>query len=314
MRRQIFRIGISALILATTGCGSSTMRVAEKISIDMAWENYERMVVSTRNGSISLVSDDVQQIEIRGEMSARGHTVSQAREYLEQLSIVAQASEADPSIFVVELKTPESLRGKNVGASFEIRIPASCAAELRTGNGNITARRLKNHVLMKTSNGKINAQEIEGTVEASSSNGRIHLVYINGDITAETSNGRVIADGVTSDCALTTSNGDITARDIKGAVKAVTSSGDIRVEADPGADGVVYMRTSNGNINAELTPETRGELILSVSNGRIQTKFGEASLTEIQQSKRSFRALLNGGGEGRIEGRTSNGSIILSCR
>jgi len=314
MLRQAICLCSVFVVLTAAGCGSPMMRVAEKFSIDLGWEDYERMVVSTSNGSISLVNDGAEQIEINGEMYARGHTLEEARDYLDQLKIISQPSESDASTFVVELEAPSALRGKNTGASFDIRIPASCAADLQTGNGAIRARCLQDHVLMKTSNGRIDAQEIEGEVEAASSNGRIHLVYVNGDVTAETSNGRVIADGVIGDCVLTTSNGAVTARDIKGAVRAETSNGAIRVEADPGADGIVYMRTGNGDITAELTPETRGELILSVSNGRIRTDLGAATLSRIHQTKRSIRAELNGGGDGRIEGRTSNGSIILNCR
>jgi hypothetical protein len=315
MPRWFWLSGLAVIALAITGCGSPLVRVTEHFSLDAPWQDYQRVVVRTANGHVELLPGTGDEIQITGVKQAGGLTLIDAQHNLEQLTVIAEPDAADPTTFVVELQFPELLRHRSIGASFDVSVPESCAADIKTGNGYIRARGLKDRVTLQTSNGRITVEDANGRVEAVTRNGRVHAMNIVGELEIDTSNGRIIADSVDGNCRLTTSNGSVEARAVVGDLRVTTSNGGIIVNAEPAAEGEVILRTSNGSIRAELPPNIQGTLSLRCSNGRLDTDFDESTtLTRPRWSKHSFEAQLNGGGDGRIEAYTSNGSITLNCR
>jgi len=313
MRRLGTIAGWGVMTFMLTGCGANLVKMTEDFSFDAAWDGYERCIVRTSNGHVTLVTDDREDIHISGTKRAGGLTRDEARENLAQLTIVAAADESDPATFVIELQVPELLRRKSPGASFDIRVPASCAADIRTGNGAVQVRGLKDCDL-KTSNGGITAEQIDGRVEAHTSNGTVQAVFITGDLRVDTNNGRIIVDTIEGDCDLETSNGRIEVRKATGNLQAETSNGRITAQVTPPPTGEVILETSNGSIMLELPATLEGTLRLRTSNGRVETDFNSVTLTDPRWSKHFFEAQLNEGGPGRFEVHTSNGSIVLRCR
>jgi len=279
-----------------TGCGPTLVRVSERFALDIPWDDYQRVVVRTANGHVELFTGEGDEIRISGKKRAGGLTWGEAYDNLDQLTIVAEPDQSDPTTFVVECDFPEALRYKQLGASFDIRIPEPCATNITTGNGHIHVRGLKERALLHASNGRIVIEDVDGRVDA------------------ETSNGRLIAEAVRGECRLRTSNGRVEVRRAEGNVRATTSNGAIVVEATPPPEGEVVLETSNGPIRADLPSNLRGALELRTSNGHVSTNLDDVTITDLQWSKRSFRANINGGGAGRISARTSNGSITLNCR
>jgi len=314
MRRSVLISGLALIVIAAPGCGSTLVRVSERFALDVPWNDYQRVVVRTHNGHVELLTDEGEGIRISGVKRAGGLTWAEAQDNLDQLTIVAEPDQADPTTLAVELDAPDLLRHKSIGASFDIHVPQPCAADIATDNGHIHVRRARDTALLRTNNGAITVEQVDGRVDASTSNGRVHAVSITGDLQANTSNGRLIADTVDGNCQLTTSNGRIRVRKANGSVWATTSNGSIDVSATPPPAGEVVLRTSNGSITADLPPNLQGTLDIHSSNGRVSTDLDGISLTRVRWSKRSFEAEMNGGGEGRISARTSNGSITLNCR
>jgi DUF4097 and DUF4098 domain-containing protein YvlB len=314
MRRPILSLSVILLAAAVTGCSGTPFRASESFALDLPWGDYQRFVVRTRNGHVELLTHEAGDLQVSGVKRAGGLTPDEAHDNLDQVTIMAEPDGADPTTFVLELDFPQSLRHKSIGASFDIHVPQPCATDITTDNGYIHLRGGKDAALLQTSNGRITVEQVDGRVDAATSNGLVHAVHINGSLRAKTSNGRVIADQIDGDCRLETSNGSIRVRDADGSVWASTSNGRIIVSATPPATGEVVLRTSNGSITADLPPNMCGTLDIHAGGGRVSTSLGEIALTGVRWSKHSFEAEMNGGGEGRISARTSNGSIRLNCR
>ena len=312
------RISIPTLALAVVvlvGCGGPFVRVSQRVDLAEPWEDYERLVIQTRNGYVELLSGGTEEIRISGVKRAGGATIGEARENLAQLAIVSGPDEVDPATFVIAVELPDGLHRKSVGVSLDVRVPERCAAEIKTGNGHVRAEGLKDHAVLRTNNGSIRVEDVQGRVEAVTHNGRVRAENITGDLEVETGNGRIVADEIAGDCHLTSSNGRVQVRRADGSVQVMTSNGSIYVEATPPPDGQVVLETSNGSIRAVLPSTLRGQLSLLAGNGGIDADLDKAiTLSRPRWSTHAFEAELNGGGDGRIQLRTSNGSVALSCR
>lgn len=348
MSRRVALAVFAVVLFTLSGC--RTYSVREDFHLTAAWNDYQRVVVRTRDGSVALGTGDVPEIRISGTKHAQAATVAEAEKRLERLTVVAGPDDRDTSVFVVELECAGLLSKQSIGASFEIQVPTPCAADLRTSNGSIVASHLRDEALLETSNGQVSVDHVIGKVDARSSNGRITVEDVTGDLTAVTtnarmkldgvsgtvnarsSNGEVAAENVTGDltavttsgainaravrgnCTLRTSNGMIRVDDAHGSVEATTSNGNIRVDATPPKGGDVLLRTTNGSIHATLPADLKADLELSTSNGVVQTMLADVPLKVQLWSQNRVRAQMNGGGEGRVSARTSNGLVMLKCR
>ncbi len=348
MNRRVALAVFAAMLFTLSGC--RTYGVREDLHLTAPWNDYQRVVVRTCNGSVALSTGDVPEIRISGTKHARAPTVAEAEKKLERLTVIAGPDSRDASVFVVELECAGLLRNQSVGASFEIQVPAPCAADVRTGNGSIVVNHLKDEALLETSNGQVTVDNVSGKVDALSRNGRITAKNVTGDLTAITTNAQVKLDDVTGvvnarssnggiavenvtgdltaatssgaidvksvrgNCKLKTSNGTIQVQDAQGSVEATTSNGNIRVDAAPPKDGSVLLQTTNGSIYAALPPDLKADLELRTGNGVVQTMLADVPLRVQLWSQNRVKAKMNGGGEGRISARTSNGSITLNCR
>ena len=295
--RRLSAVAVFVLSLVlVTGCGSTLVRVNERFSLDVPWEDYERVVIRTGNGHVELFSEEREGAAIGGVKQAGGLTWMEAEENLGRVAIIAQPDETDASTLMVRLEYPEALRHKSMGADFEIRVPAPCAADIATANGYIRVRGLRDRAVLHTGNGRIIAEDVTG------------------DIQAESSNGRIVVRRVDGMCELKTSNGRIEAHDVNGSVRATTSNGSIFVRATPPPEGRAIMQSSNGSIKAVLPPNLHGTLSLRCDNGRVSADLFGIALSNTHWSKQAVEAQLNGGGSGEIRAHTSNGSITIECQ
>jgi len=313
MRRWVAFSLFVVTAAALVGCGS-VVRVSRDFSFTAPWEDYQHVVVTTHNGRVELAAAGTSEIDISGTKSAGGLTYAEAEENLDQVTIVAEPDAADPTTFRISVDYPAHLRSKSIGASFVIRVPEPCAAEITTGNGEIRAENLRDNVVLRTSNGSITLSDIAGSVRARTTNGRVEAERIEGALHVDSSNGPVSARDIGGTCEVETSNGSVEAMDVHGDIGITTSNGRIRVEATPPDDASVILRTSNGSIHVTLPATMRADLTLSTNNGRVSTSMDQATLTSPSWSRRRFEAVMNGGGGGRIAVRSSNGSITFICR
>jgi hypothetical protein len=292
--RRVALVSLPVLLLIASGCGT-TVRATEQITLNQPWANYTRVEVAVKNGGVELRAGDVDQIRISGRKCAGGLTLAEAEQNLDQLTVYAGASDAQPDTFLVELRYPEELRNKNVGADLVIEIPEPCAAKIATSNGSIRVEHMAGEVVLESSNGSLHALHVDGTVRAGTSNGGIEIQHVSGGVTAKSSNGGVTAQEVGGPCVLRTSNGDV------------------RCVLAPTAQGDIELRSSNGRIHATLPASLAAELKLSTSNGRVRVALGEAAVKMVDTSRTRFHGVMNGGGD-TVIAETSNGSITVEAR
>lgn len=303
------------LVSLLTGCQGNLVHVESDFTMRSDWKDFDRVTVRTRNGHVDLRCDAAQtEVSIRGVKKAGGLTIGEANDNLEALEIVAAPDPSDAKNLTIELRFPEELRNKSLGASFDIHVPQGCPAEIQTSNGRIVANGLKGRVRLESSNGRVNAEQIDGDVQIETSNGGVVARQIKGKLRAQSSNGRISIDGVTGDCTLETSNASLEIANVTGSIDAETNNGNVRIDSTPPAEGRVRAVSSNGSIVAWAPATMKGRLDLRTSNGHLTTNLGPATLGSPRWSQNALQADLNGGGQGQLFLHTSNGSITLNCR
>ncbi len=304
---------LAVTIISTVGC-TDLVRVRGPLQLDAAWDQYDRVVVQSRNGDVDVqVVSGSAGVRVRGEKWAGGLTGEAAKALLDEIAVTAQPDPGDARSLCIALNLSSDDR-RSYGADLNVEIPAAAAAELRSSNGRVSARGMVQRVIADTSNGDVILADIAGDVQVDTSNGDLTAERVVGSLIAETSNGNVTCREIGGHCRLDTSNGNIEIVAAKGGINARSSNGWVRVDATPPAEASIVLATSNGGITAHLPASLRGELDLETSNGTIQTDLGAATLNNPVWSKNRIRARLNGGGSGQIVARTSNGSVALSCK
>jgi DUF4097 and DUF4098 domain-containing protein YvlB len=127
-------------------------------------------------------------------------------------------------------------------------------------------------VVLATVNGKIEVTDVRGAARLETVNGTINARGLSGDVSANTVNGRV----------------DI-------AFAAVTSK--------------VEVGTTNGGVTVRLPADTKADLRGQTVNGGINVE--DLKVEEVERSRRSLEAKMNGGGV-RVEAETTNGGITFT--
>lgn len=312
--RRPLLASVFLVLVPLSGCGP-LFRATRDFSLTAAWQNFERIYVRTVNGSVELTSEPGEGIRIIGTKTAGGMTWEEAEDNVDQIEITAAADPNDAATFIVRAEVPEHLLSRNSpGAKFVIRLPQPAGADIHTGNGSVTVRRLKGDVQVHTSNGRIIAEHIDGRLEARTSNGSVRVEHVQRGLKVHTCNGDVRASVVRGDCEIETSNGCVEAFDLAdGHVQVTSANGRLRVEARPPDDARVMLETSNSAVHASLPATLKGELSLRTSNGRLVTNMGNATFSRPRWSRHSFEAVMNGGGSGRVLVQTSNGTITFDC-
>lgn len=312
MNRRVVLPMFAATLFVLTGCRMYGTK--QDFDLTVPWKDYQRIVVRSRNGSVALSKADLAEIRIRGTKHASGFTLSEAQEKLERVVIVAEPDPADRSVLVVKLRYPVLLSNEGVGASFEIQVPAPCAADIQTENGRVAVSGLKDAIVLKTSNGEVTIDSVAGQVRARTSNARIVAENVTGDLTVVTSNGEISAKAIRGNCELTTSNGSVHAEEVYGSVEATLSNGSIGLDVTPPKDGSVVLRTRNGSIHVTLPADLKADLDLRTNNGVVQTMLEDVPLRVQLWSQNRVKARMNGGGGVRVVATTSSGLITLESR
>lgn len=129
------------------------------------------------------------------------------------------------------------------------------------------------------------------------------------DLNVNTVNGRVDVEEVGGQVSVKTVNGKIIIERAMGVVKAKTTNGGIEAELlAMTRDEDMDFKTTNGGIRVTFPQDLHADVYARTSNGSIRTDFP----IEVNGrfSKRKLEGTINGGG-GRIELKTTNGSIRI---
>ena len=256
----------------------------------------EILDVQSRNGALTVLGEDRDDVHAELTRFARGSSEEDARQAVEKVTVEI-SKPGDGRTLAIVVRVPDSLKRRSAGANINLRIP----------------RRLD--LQAESSNGRIEVENLEGNVKAHSSNGSVRTTRIVGNVDLRTSNGRIDVDQVDARSILAvSSNGALAVRNSHANANGETSNGPFEFELlTLGERPQVSVRTSNGSVDVKLPASVAADLRLRTSNGKIRTALDGARVSGMSTSKRELEATLNGGG-GRIEARTSNAGIQLSTR
>jgi len=301
----------AVFLVALTGCMAQATR---DLSLTVPWEPYERVVIRTSNGPVTLATGDVGQVRVDARTRIRARNHEKAQGYLNQVELLARRDDKAPDTLRIELRVPASLATFSPGAALTVTVPAPAAADIATSNGSVTVTDMQGEVVAQTSNGALEIRNISGNVRATTSNGRVELYQVRGQVEARTSNGSVVVRDLVGPCRVETSNGTVEILSTDGDVHATSSNGWMRIVAEPSDEGAVVARTSNGQIRLTLPRTMKGRLILRASNSHVNLDTVDVQADFRWRDREYVRGTLNGGGNGEILADTSNGSITVDFR
>jgi DUF4097 and DUF4098 domain-containing protein YvlB len=178
-RRAPVALVLPALLIATTACDIVTADLRHSETAEWR-KTYElepggRVSIRNVNGKIEVEPSTGNAVEVVAVKSAKGSTPEAAKQALERIDIVEQAS---PSSIAIETKIRRQggwfeSGGAQVG--YKVRVPAGAQVQFATVNGGVDVRGLKGRVSAETTNGGIVARDVSGSIEASTTNGGIDV-------------------------------------------------------------------------------------------------------------------------------------------
>ena len=272
------------------------------------------LVVDTDIGSIQVSTTASTSVEVVVEGSGRR---------LEELEV--EMSENEGTVTVVGDFPGKQVWGRKPRVRFEISIPREFDIDLRTAGGSIRVGDLVGEARVKTSGGSLDLGEIDGPVWGRTSGGSIRVDGCTQAVDVHTSGGSITIGDVVGDLKAHTSGGSISLGEVGGDIEARTSGGSVRIAA---AGGTVNATSSGGSVTAVLTGQPSGDCQLKTSGGAVHVTIAEhlsldisatcsggrvnsdLQLTDVEQSKRSLRGALNGGGPDLVL-HTSGGGVTI---
>jgi DUF4097 and DUF4098 domain-containing protein YvlB len=228
------------------------------------------LVVQSDIGAIRVTVGESDRVDVEVRRRARSGAAVEELEVSfnqsgDKVEVIARYPKANRSFFWGNW-------GRNLDVSFNITVPRSFNAELKTSGGGITVQEMQGRLDARTSGGSLKFHRLGGPVNGSTSGGSIEIDGCDGTADVRTSGGGIRISGVSGDVTARTSGGPISVRGSDGALSLKTSGGGISIE---GARGTIQAQTSGGGITAELLSQPQGDCSLTTSGGGISLKIAE---------------------------------------
>jgi len=289
LRTTLICIVLASLCLANTSCLRGTNTVwtehaevhrLQRTVTDEAQEQHHlasaevtKLVLRTHNGAVAFVGEDDPQAEtvVTATKRGGGRTLASARAALEAIEITVQQKGEGTWQFGWKWKTPRRLTWQ-AAVKFEVRGPGRLDLDAETHNGRVTIQGATGDVRVLTHNGRLKLDAREGKLWGRTHNGRIDACYAGPEVSLITHNGSIEAD------------------------LAGCETVDARIQ------------TYNGRVELAVGDPLSAKLTCSTHNGGI--KCGAEGFSTIRSSKRYLCGTL-GGGAGRVDVNTHNGSISV---
>ena len=265
---------LAAILVSSCGTVGS---YKEQTTDQLIFSAEKKIIVETKNGSISLEPWDGDKVKIETEKYVNG--MGNLEEEIKKISI---NTSANGDTVRIEAKLPDSpgfiLGGLSFGAHFTVFVPENSFSDF----------------ILKTSNGMVSCARVSGNVDISTSNGKIETELIKGKVFLSTSNGPIILRNL-----ILTGNSN----------QASTSNGPIEFSGEIPGSGNLKLSSSNGPVTIKLSGNPNLEYDLRTSNGKISvTGF---SKNVMREDKNSEKGRIGNGGF-IIDAGTSNGSVSIS--
>jgi DUF4097 and DUF4098 domain-containing protein YvlB len=182
--------------------------------------------------------------------------------------------------------------------------------EAQTRSGRINAASFRGDAIVSTGSGAIDLENVLGQVQARTGSGGVQMRGIDGDVTAGTGSGGIQLSDLAGSLNARTGSGSVRVERLKAGenLSVSTGSGGVSVEGDLAAARNIALRTGSGGVTLESSAPLSLRLELSTGSGSLNVDV--ASLSQVESSRRSFRAQV-GGGDGSAKVSTGSGSIRI---
>lgn len=149
----------------------------------------------------------------------------------------------------------------NHSARLELAVPGELRAEVRTGDGNVSAHALKGEFRLTTGDGEIEAESLDGTLTAKSGDGGVKV------------------------------GGRFDQLDVR------TNDGSVSAAVNPGSKmgGPWRFESGDGNVTIRIPEGFAADLDAHTGDGNISVRL-PVTTTGFKSSENDFRGKLNGGG------------------
>lgn len=256
---------LCSLLLFVVAVKGQDVRYSFKESYDLG--AGAQVTVSSSDGNIEAVAFEGNKADIFYIVKKHNKILDISRDELEkELTLEVVHSENSLNILVKYKNEFQSFTGNDrMVVNFRLQLPRKTSCDLRTSDGNISIKGLKNNQKCKTSDGDLNISDIGGSLIAGTSDGNINIKKVDGDVEAKTSDGNINIENVMGDAIASTSDGNISVLNLSGKTTVKTSDGDILFKD---LTGSLSATTSDGNVSGNLLQLTK-ELTISTSDGNI---------------------------------------------
>lgn len=250
MKRRGFIAGVATAASTTvTGCAEEMTGtpVTESFSDSYTVSRETRVLISNRNGPVSVRPSTTDELTIAGEKRA------DVQNGLDSITI--DVVEGERFVINVRFSTGSDASTRRVDLS--VGIPDGVAVDTaNTGNGDVTVTSVRGNLNAATADGDVEVTDVSGFVRGETTNGNVRLWNCTGVSGARTSSGTV----------------DVEVQRMRDDVTCYASSGDVTVRVGPGVSAAVRLSTNAGNVSVRdlpFTPEIdrRGYLVGSLRGG-----------------------------------------------
>jgi hypothetical protein len=198
-----------------------------------------------------------------------------------------------------------------VALTFDIKVPQSCDADLRTINGDITVGKLKGRLNLRNDAGRIFAGATDGTVTARSRSGTIAVASCTGLIDAATVSGGLEIGHAAGGVRLGAEGGPVDVEEVGGECRVSGNGSEVKVRFAHPVTRAADVETSGGSITAIFDQRSAATLDVGSSPLSTVTTRGLAPAGVPDGVTRAgLGAKLNGGGPA-IVIRAAGGHVLL---
>jgi hypothetical protein len=199
-----------------------------------------------------------------------------------------------------------------VALVFEVKVPARCDVEVRTGDGLIMVGSVSGQMDLTTESGSIFTKEIDGSVKARSRSGAIAITACTGALDVKTETANITVGRAGGRTVLSSRGGYIEVQRAAGEVVLRGDGSDAQVGFVSPIREPADLSLSGGSLVLELESNAESTLDLRASRfGRVNLR-GDLQM-EVQSGgvgKSTLQSTVNGGGP-KLVARTSGGNVWL---
>lgn len=223
--------------------------------------------------------------------------------------------ERDGDTVTIKVKVPRKNKG-GIDSDLRINVPEQSSIDVGAVSADITVADVLGEQRLSTVSGDVDtearkadiaAESVSGDVEVDGENGvaNTSASTVSGDVTVFRASGEVRGSSVSGDVVIDEGTFE--------RVNLETVNGELIFQGELVKGGRFSAETVNGDIDVEFTGDLSARIDIDTFNGRIRNCFGPKPERTSKYTPGWELSFTEGGGDGRVELSTMNGSLSI-CR